>query len=594
MLDQILEVYNDATYNFIDTANDQDPLKHLFEEWQPYYKLKWAIANVIKPKRILEIGVRFGYSAMAFLNASPTAEYVGIDANLPEYGGEIGALDWAKAQLQHEKVLLVEENSQDLTEFPGGIYDLIHVDGQQDGDGFYRDMQKAVRQARFILVDGALWTNENALSSISFMRDYKDSIEWSVLIPGYAGELLIKIDENVQFASKVNSSQDIKSLYQEDYYLSDCGGFVEYLKDGGKELSHPRLKTIYMLADVESGEHVLDAGCGRGELAYALTKAGAIVEAVDYSESAIALTKQVFRNEDELRRKVTIKCEDITQLSGAQPFDRIIASDLIEHLRPEELDKMYANFSSQLAIGGELIIHTFPNLWFYKYGYERKRRIVRQQGGFLSPEPRTHYERLMHINEQSPRVLKRQLEKYFSHVIVWFGDYIDPLDSLNRNFAASDCIKSRNLFAIASHSPIDVEAIRQRVTQSILTPAQQSKITVKKKYIESAVTQGNRLVANVSVHNNSDKSIASVGANPVYLSYHWLTNDGKMFHFEGERTTLSRINAMQNDDVTMLILAPNQSGEYRLQITLVQEQVAWFESASPTHALEQNVMVGQV
>jgi 2-polyprenyl-3-methyl-5-hydroxy-6-metoxy-1,4-benzoquinol methylase len=593
MLEKILEIYKNTTYNFIDSANEKDPLKHLFEQWLPYYKLKWAVANAIKPKRVLEIGVRFGYSAMAFLDASPECEYVGIDANLPEYGGEVGAFDWAKMQLKSKNASFIEENSQDLVEFPGGHYDLIHVDGQQDGDGFYRDMQKALKQGKYILVDGALWTNENALSSISFIKDYIDSLEWSIIIPGYAGELLIKVKDNVDIVGEVVSSQDVKGLYQDDYYLEDCGGFHDYKLTGGKVLGDPRLKSVFMLADIKNGEHVLDAGCGRGEMAYALAKAGATVEAIDYSDSAVALAKQIFNDEPKLREQVRFKCEDITEITGDKPFDSILASDLIEHLMPAELDKMYANFSSRLSDNGEFVIHTFPNLWFYKYGYERQRRTIRNQGGFLSPEPRTHYERLMHINEQSPRVLKKQLEKHFTYVLVWFGDPMNPIDSLNRKYRPSDCIKTKDLFAIASNAPISIENIKQRLTQNRLTSVQHTEINLEKKHIDNTVRQDKRLTATINVQNNSSERIASTGKEPIHLSYHWLSDTGDMVVFEGERAPIPMIRAGQKDDVTMQVLPPTKAGEYILQIVLLQEQVAWFETSSPSHMISHKVIVNE-
>jgi hypothetical protein len=64
-----------------------DPLSYLFDEWQPYYRLKWAIASVVAPGSILEIGVRNGYSAGAFLGARPRARYLSIDADTDTHGG---------------------------------------------------------------------------------------------------------------------------------------------------------------------------------------------------------------------------------------------------------------------------------------------------------------------------------------------------------------------------------------------------------------------------------------------------------------------------------------------------------------------------
>src|ERR1035438_4093889 len=50
-----------SDYDFRLSACPDDPFRYLFDEWVPYYRGKWAIARYLQPKRILEIGVRYGY-----------------------------------------------------------------------------------------------------------------------------------------------------------------------------------------------------------------------------------------------------------------------------------------------------------------------------------------------------------------------------------------------------------------------------------------------------------------------------------------------------------------------------------------------------
>jgi len=580
VLEAILKEYTKCQFDFRDQTCPADSLAHLFDEWLDYYRLKWAIARVIQPKKILEIGVRYGYSAITFKDASPQASYVGIDANLPEYGGEIGAIEWAKKMLPPLETTIYEVDSQSLKIFPGGHYDLIHVDGQQDGDGFYADMVKALKQADYILVDGALWTDENALSSISFLKDYKDSIDWSLNFSGYAGELLIKVKNTDLSLAQVGSSNDIVDLYESDYYLTDCGGFQEFKRSGGRELLEPRLGSLFLLADIKSGQKVIDAGCGRGELTYAAAQAGATVTGIDYSQSAIDIAADVLKDEIQ-QQKVALKQADITTCDLGHNVNKIVAGDLVEHLMPDELDRMYQRFSSSLSDDGEFIVHTFPNLWFYQYGYARKRRKVRKAGGFISPDPRTHYERLMHINEQSPRVLKSQLEKHFKYVLIWFASPTDMLGSLNRKFSSSDCIYARDLYAIASNSPINIDTIKSRLLQPILSPEQRENITLKVDYHESVVNCSDKLTAIVEVNNHSSEKLMSHVGKGVFLSYHWLRN-GEMYFFEGERTSINVIPSGATKQVKMEISAPDEPGAYTLQIAMVQEQVAWFESHHET------------
>jgi len=48
------------------------------------------------PHSILEVGVRYGYSAITFLKASENATYLGIDSNSDSFGRGSGAIDWAR------------------------------------------------------------------------------------------------------------------------------------------------------------------------------------------------------------------------------------------------------------------------------------------------------------------------------------------------------------------------------------------------------------------------------------------------------------------------------------------------------------------
>jgi len=64
---------------------------------QDYYLFKYRIAALLQPQTILEIGVRYGYSAAAFLAARPTASYIGLDAETGTDGGVKDSNKWASA-----------------------------------------------------------------------------------------------------------------------------------------------------------------------------------------------------------------------------------------------------------------------------------------------------------------------------------------------------------------------------------------------------------------------------------------------------------------------------------------------------------------
>ncbi len=196
MIERILAAARTCGYDFRRTANPADPLRHLFADWVDYYRMKYAIASVLQPRSILEIGVRYGYSARAFLEASPSAHYCGIDNGSEDYGGAgLAAAGWAEAITQAFDTQFLKADSQALVRFPGEEYDLVHVDGQQDEVGIRQDLEKAMSQSRFILVDGFTWMAENYRSGNQFLLEHRQDLAYYLVIPGYAGELLIRVSD---------------------------------------------------------------------------------------------------------------------------------------------------------------------------------------------------------------------------------------------------------------------------------------------------------------------------------------------------------------------------------------------------------------
>ena len=120
MFQEILELTSSSDYDFRESACAEDPLRYLFPEWVPYYRTKWAIARYLQPARILEIGVRFGYSAQAFLHACPNASYLGIDVDSSTHGGMKGAIHWARSATCEYRTDFLIADSQAMDEFPGG------------------------------------------------------------------------------------------------------------------------------------------------------------------------------------------------------------------------------------------------------------------------------------------------------------------------------------------------------------------------------------------------------------------------------------------------------------------------------------------
>lgn len=605
MFNDIIQLAKDTKYDFRQSANSKDPLKHLFNEWIDYYRLKWSIAHILKPASILEIGVRFGYSSAAFLNGYPAARYVGIDLDKNSYGGVKGAINWAKKITDTFDTEFIIADTQVMKSFPGDIYDLIHVDGQQDGDGSFHDLELAMKQGRYVLVDGYLWTQQNFMAVNYFLFRYADILDWYGVIPGYAGELLIKVSEDYlrQFSQEkyyaVNSSLGIRQTYTTEYYTEDCGGYDVYKKNQGKKLEDSRLRAIATIASLKKSGHLLDLGCGRGELSFYFARQGFAVTSVDYSPNAIELAKKCFDGEEHLKANVQFICDDVCHVSLPGKYDLAVASDVIEHLSFHEVEKLYQKVAQHLKSDGLFVVHTFPNLWYYKYDYQRKRRIAASVGAYLPAEPRSRYELLMHINEQSPRVLRQQLSKHFKDVTLWFGQPENPGGSLIKKFSRKELCAAPSLFAIASHRPINQEQLKNILQISPIPPLPIEKVKIVLKDYPREVNINSEFEIQLAIENHSNFVFHSNGFTPVHIAYHWMNKQATNYIvFDGERTKIfppldkakpmlfkSLLCQITKQTYTAKVKSLSEKGNYTLRVTLVQEGVRWFDEP-PTQLME--------
>jgi 2-polyprenyl-3-methyl-5-hydroxy-6-metoxy-1,4-benzoquinol methylase len=591
MFDQILNIFNHSKYDFRKTANPSDSLSHLFDSWIDYYRLKWSISKSLQPSCILEIGVRYGYSALAFLDSCPHCKYLGIDLDSNTFGGTEGAINWAKKITKSYQADYLIADSQMMTQFPGGVYDFIHIDGQQDGSSSWHDLGIAIQQGRYILVDGYLWTSENFMSINDFLLKHASCFDFYGVIPGYAGELLIKVSnsylDSCQKDKRSYSSVDLDCYYTKEYYTKDCGGFESYLKNGGQSLEDPRLQSMAAISDnLVAHGHVLDIGCGRGELAYHFANRNFSVTAVDYSSDAIELAHQCFSNNLDLLKRVQLFCDNVCSINLNETYDLAIASDVIEHLSVKEVDTLYQRVSTSLSQDGFFILHTFPNLWYYKYHYKRKWKLAKQIGAYLSAEPRSRYELIMHINEQSPPIMKKQLAKYFNNVLLWFGDVSNPVGSLGEHYSIAMMRQSPSLFAVASHTYIDVHRIIDALEMQVLSDHDASllKLVILTHEDHLSTTINQILQIPVCLFNQSQVCVNSYSPYPIHLSYHWINESStETVIFDGERTKLVPIlpsnltNNLKQQNYQLRVKTPESPGNYIIRITLVQEGVRWFD-----------------
>lgn len=98
---------------------------------------------------------------------------------------------------------------------------------------------------------------------------------------------------------------------------------------------------------------------------------------------------------------------------------------------------------------------------------------------------------------------------------------------------------------------------------------------------------GSELAIEVVLTNTSEAVWPAGGPHPVHLTYHWLTEQGKMAVHDGLRTSLgSDLAPGRSVTLKAQLLAPAKPGIYGLQWDLVQEDVSWFGMDWPPTQVE--------
>jgi hypothetical protein len=154
-------------------------------EW--YY----AISKVLKPKNFLEIGVRFGFSFLPTLLGNDKLEYA-LGWDLETYGNNaIANENISKYYNGNCKWEILHIDSQQQTELPT-FFDLVSIDGCHDYECKIHDLEIAMKQSKYVILDDYDYIPDVRMATNSFLIKYKDNIEWNEYIPTFRGSQLIK------------------------------------------------------------------------------------------------------------------------------------------------------------------------------------------------------------------------------------------------------------------------------------------------------------------------------------------------------------------------------------------------------------------
>ena len=600
MLEKILERYQAADQDFRFDGLPSDLPADQTARRAEDLRMEAAVAAALRPETILEMEARDGETYAAFKRGHPAARYLGIWREEEPSEDREAARARARQLAQGTEDKFVAGDLRGADRLPGAIYDLVQVRSQPDSPGGQRALELALAQGRHVCVEGYFQTRDECLSLSDFLRRYREVVAYAAILPTQNGVLLIKVkpgflesESQRRNGAPEGGSETLREQYTADYYLKDCGGWETFERHRAHRLDNARLQSLFDLAMLTKPRRLLDLGCGRGEITYQAARRGVQVTAVDYSRAALEIAKTCFEGEPELEKNVEWINGSAADLELRGEYDVVVAGDLVEHLSPAELDRMYALVRRHLAPAGRLIVHTFPNRWFYRYHHARLRRTASEIGAYLPVDPRSRYERLMHINEQSPRVLRRQLRRSFEHVRLWFLHPEAPAGNLARPMNRRELAGCRDLYAVAARTEVEAGELTGILTMPPLSAEQARGVAWSVEHCPTQATAGTTFTVTVAVQNRSGVPLHSRPPAPVHLSYHWHdATERETEVFDGRRSPL--FPALPNGadgKYEATVQAPARIGLSRLCLTLVQEGVRWFDEVHPpgelaTHQVE--------
>lgn len=167
-------------------------------------------------------------------------------------------------------------------------------------------------------------------------------------------------------------------------------------------------------------EKILDIGCGRGELVKRMLGVGVNAFGIDYSSAAVTIAKNVCGSGR------IVRANAIHLPFTNEKFDKIVLTDVVEHLDQEDLDKCLKEVKRVLKNDGVVLIHT-PNKWgifvnnLYKKIQHKNNNLSKNKSQRNKKSEETV---VYHVNEQSPISLTRNLRKNGFKVEMWFGTRI--------------------------------------------------------------------------------------------------------------------------------------------------------------------------
>lgn len=205
------------------------------------------------------------------------------------------------------------------------------------------------------------WSTPNLSTLIEMLAKNCDYLERAIL--GWVPERLVnRVRHRLNRNSRAGSRRNIAFHYDlgNDFYRMWLDQSMTYssalFHDGTQSLEvaqQTKQEEIINLLQLNSGERVLEIGCGWGSLAMRLAAAGARVTALTISQQQLDYAKELAQAEG-LADQLDLRLEDYRDAVGT--FDRIVSVEMLEAVGEEYWPIYFAKLRERLKVGGRAVL----------------------------------------------------------------------------------------------------------------------------------------------------------------------------------------------------------------------------------------------
>jgi predicted O-methyltransferase YrrM len=158
-----------------------------------YYEYYYAISKYYKPKKVLEIGVRYGYSLGSIIKGSGAVkEVVGIDCDSYEKDSLSIAEKNIKKYIDKDINYTFLNQSSHIIKKLDQYYDLIHIDGDHSYEGKIQDLNLLIGSCGVAIVDDYHMAQQVRKAADDWISVNSSIIKSNYVINSIRGSLIIE------------------------------------------------------------------------------------------------------------------------------------------------------------------------------------------------------------------------------------------------------------------------------------------------------------------------------------------------------------------------------------------------------------------